>query len=274
MTSQIRALDQQVVNRIAAGEVIHRPSSALKEMLENSLDAGATSVSVLSKAGGMKLLQIQDNGHGIVRDDFERVCERFATSKLRQYEDLECIDTFGFRGEALASISHVAHVTVTSMTEGSPCAYRATYADGKLVPPRAGDAADPKPCAGTRGTQIVVEDMFYNVQARRTAMKGAGEEYGKILQVVQSYAIDNAGVGMSCRKSGEAAAEPRTAFLPWARRPPEHHPSHGRRPPSCRRRATTRRPTCCGWCTAPCSRASWSRSTRPTARSSCACAGT
>lgn len=204
---RIQALDQQVVNQIAAGEVIHRPSSALKEMLENSLDAGATSITVLAKGGGIKLLQIQDNGHGILRDDFGRVCERFATSKLAEYADLASIETFGFRGEALASISHVAHVTITSMVDGSPCAYRACYADGSLVPAKPGETAEPKPCAGTKGTAIVVEDMFYNVAARRNAMKSAGEEYGKLLTIVQSYAIDNPGVSLTCRKSGEGGAD-------------------------------------------------------------------
>lgn len=203
----IRALSKDVVNRIAAGEVIHRPASALKEMLENSLDAGSTSINVLSRAGGMKLLQISDNGHGIALGDFPRVCERFATSKLREYEDLEQIETFGFRGEALASISHVAHVSITSMTAGAPCAYRATYADGVIVPAKSGEAAEPKACAGTQGTQIVVEDMFFNIPMRRAAIKGAGEEYSKILQVVQAYAIDNAGVAMSCKKAGETATE-------------------------------------------------------------------
>ena len=206
--SRIKKLDQQTVNRIAAGEVIHRPASALKELLENSLDAGATSISVLAKGGGLKLLQIQDNGHGILRDDFVRVCERFATSKLTEYEDLEKIETFGFRGEALASISHVAHVTITSMTSGSPCAYRACYADGHLAPAQTGDAdVAPKPCAGTRGTIIVAEDMFYNVPARRNAMKGPGEEYGKLLPIVQAYALDNPGVALSCRKGVDGGAE-------------------------------------------------------------------
>ncbi len=200
-TPSIVTLSQQVVNQIAAGEVIHRPSSALKEMLENSLDAGSTTISVLTRGGGMKLLQIQDDGHGIVREDFCRVCERFATSKLKQYSDLNSIETFGFRGEALASISHVAHVMVTSMVAGSTCAYRASYEAGRLVPSKPGEAAEPKPCAGMRGTQIVVEDMFYNVAARRNAMRSAGEEYSRLLSVVQSYAIDNPGVSMACRKA-------------------------------------------------------------------------
>ncbi|KAI9053019.1 hypothetical protein LZ554_003289 [Drepanopeziza brunnea f. sp. 'monogermtubi'] len=202
---RIRALDPDVVNKIAAGEIIVAPVHALKELIENSVDAGSTSLEVLVKDGGLKLLQITDNGHGISKDDLPILCERFTTSKLKSFEDLTSIGTYGFRGEALASISHIAHLTVTTKTKDSTCAWRAHYDSGRLAPTKPGQSADPKPTAGRQGTQITVEDLFYNVPTRRRAFRSASEEYNKILDVIGRYAVHCDGVAFSCKKHGEAS---------------------------------------------------------------------
>ncbi|KAF3935562.1 hypothetical protein ABW19_dt0202977 [Dactylella cylindrospora] len=200
---RIKALSQAVVNKIAAGEIIVAPVHALKEILENSVDAGSTSIEVVVKDGGLKLLQITDNGSGINKDDLEILCERFTTSKLKTFEDLTSIGTYGFRGEALASISHIAHLSVTTRTKDSDCAWRAVYADGKLIPPKPGGSAEPKPVAGRHGTQITVEDLFYNVPSRRRAFRNMNEEYNKVLDMVGKYAIHCDGIAFSCKKHGE-----------------------------------------------------------------------
>nr|CAB3263866.1 DNA mismatch repair protein Mlh1-like [Phallusia mammillata] len=190
----IKRLDETVVNRIAAGEVIQRPANAIKEMIENSLDAGSTSITVAIKSGGLKMIQISDNGHGIRKEDLEIVCERFTTSKLKEFTDLRSITTFGFRGEALASISHVAHLSISSKTQGSQCGYKASYVDGKLKD-------QPRPTASNDGTQITVEDLFYNVLTRRKAFRSASEEHQRIADVITRYAIHNSGKSFTLRKS-------------------------------------------------------------------------
>eukprot|EP00730_Choanoeca_flexa_P014730 TRINITY_DN6546_c0_g1_i1.p1 TRINITY_DN6546_c0_g1~~TRINITY_DN6546_c0_g1_i1.p1 ORF type:complete len:897 (+),score=246.67 TRINITY_DN6546_c0_g1_i1:3-2693(+) len=180
-------------------------------MLENSLDAGSTNITVTVKQGGLKFLQIQDNGHGINKEDMDIVCERFTTSKLRKFEDLSSIATHGFRGEALASISYVSHLTIVTRTKESACAYKAKYSEGKLVADKTGKPQPPKPCAGNQGTQISVEDLFYNVPHRRRALKNANDELNRIADVMQRYAVHNVGVSLTLKKHGEPAAIVRTS---------------------------------------------------------------
>ncbi|KAG7754838.1 hypothetical protein KL911_002277 [Ogataea haglerorum] len=200
-TPRIRPLEEAVVNRIAAGEIVLAPYSALKELLENSIDAQATSIDVACKEGGLKLLQITDNGVGIAKDDLALVCERFTTSKLRRFEDLQHIATYGFRGEALASISHIAHVSLVTKTRDSPCAWQCRYDAGRL------DARtpEPQPVAGTDGTTLVVEDLFYNFPSRLHSLRPPAEEYAKIVDIVSKYAIHATHVGFTCKKYGAAA---------------------------------------------------------------------
>lgn len=204
-TSKIKRLDALVVNRIAAGEIIVQPANALKEMLENAIDAGASAIDVVAKDGGLKLLQIIDNGCGIALEDLPLLCERFATLKLRTFEDLSLIATYGFRGEALASISHIARLSVVLKVAELPLAYRACYLDGELCTPhfKKGDGT-PRPIAGKNGTSITVEDLFYNLPSRLRALQSKSDEWSRILDVVGRYAVHTEQVGFSCKKFGDA----------------------------------------------------------------------
>ncbi|CAH8496745.1 unnamed protein product [Schistosoma mattheei] len=182
MPQTIKRLPKEVINRIAAGEVIQRPVNAIKELLENSIDAGSTMIKITVKDGGLKLIQVQDNGCGIHQSDLPILCERFTTSKLKEFSDLSKISTFGFRGEALSSLSHVALVTVTTRTANQNCAFKVKY--------RAGVAeSKPVPCAGNPGTTIVAENLFYNAPIRKSALKNGREELSKVTDVVAQYAI-------------------------------------------------------------------------------------
>ncbi|GAB0093816.1 MLH1 [Sergentomyia squamirostris] len=195
----IKKLDEAVVNKIAAGEVIQRPANALKELIENCLDAKATHIEVTVKSGGLKMLQISDNGTGIRKEDLEILCERFTTSKLERFYDLRNISTYGFRGEALSSISYVALLRIQTKTRNSVVAYKAQYESGKLKAP-------PVACAGNQGTIITVEDLFYNCPQRKKTLNTPNDEYQLIYGVLSKYAIHNHGVGFSLKKFGEGPA--------------------------------------------------------------------
>ncbi|XP_042031316.1 DNA mismatch repair protein MLH1-like isoform X1 [Salvia splendens] len=221
----IRRLEEEVVNRIAAGEVIQRPLSAVKELVENSIDAGSTSITVVVKDGGLKLIQVSDDGHGIrqrilnaslacsvderlrafyMYEDLPILCERHTTSKLSKYEDLQSIKSMGFRGEALASMTYVGHVTVTTITKDQLHGYRATYKDGVM-------GCEPKACAAVKGTQVMIEDLFYNMAARKKTLQNSADDYPKIVDIICQFAIHHTSISFSCRKHGAARADVQSA---------------------------------------------------------------
>ncbi|MGD0893598.1 MAG: DNA mismatch repair endonuclease MutL [Terracidiphilus sp.] len=178
---RIRILPDQVANQIAAGEVVDRPASVVKELLENALDAGANRIRVEVEAGGRKLIRISDDGHGMSRDDALLAFERHATSKLRTADDLLSIATLGFRGEALPSIASVARVTLETATGEEATGTRLEIAGGKMH--HVDDAALP------RGTTIAVADLFFNTPARRKFLRAESTELAHVTALVTHYAL-------------------------------------------------------------------------------------
>src|SRR5215217_2444604 len=179
--SKIRVLADHVANQIAAGEVVERPASVAKELVENSIDAGATRITIEIEAGGRRLLKVSDDGEGMVRDDAILAFERHATSKIRNTEDLAAIGTLGFRGEALASIASVAKVELTTCTEDAKAATRVTIDGGRM--------RDVKDAAHPRGTTIAVRDLFFNIPARRKFLRSEATETYHLTNLVTHYAL-------------------------------------------------------------------------------------
>lgn len=202
----IRRLPEDVVARIAAGEVITRPSAALKELIENSLDARASRVEVQLGGGGLKLLQISDDGCGVRAEDLELLCARHCTSKLTTVSDLQKIDTFGFRGEALASLSLVSNVSVSTKLRGAPHGLSCTYTNCTMD-------GEPVPVARSAGTTIRAKNMFYNLETRRRFLassashaSGGGDDFLRCVALAADYAVQNPHVAFRVQKHQEQRA--------------------------------------------------------------------
>ncbi|WP_338564592.1 DNA mismatch repair endonuclease MutL [Erwinia sp. E_sp_W01_6] len=192
----IQVLPPQLANQIAAGEVVERPASVVKELVENSLDAGATRIDIEIDKGGAKLIRIRDNGSGIGKDELSMALARHATSKITSLDDLEAIMSLGFRGEALASISSVARLTLTSRTEAQTEAWQA-YAEGRDM------AVTLKPAAHPVGTTLEVLDLFYNTPARRKFMRTEKTEFTHIDEIIRRIALARFDVAFSLTHNGK-----------------------------------------------------------------------
>jgi len=193
----IRALPDLLISQIAAGEVVERPAAALKELLENALDAGATQIDIDLVAGGVKRIRVADNGAGIQREDLPLAVARHATSKIASVMDLEAIASLGFRGEALAAIAAVSRMSLASRARGKPHAWRIAV-DGGTVQPIA-------PAALAEGTAITVEELFFNTPARRKFLRTEATEWAHCEEAMRRAALAHPMTGFTLHHNGRAA---------------------------------------------------------------------
>ncbi|QHF01514.1 DNA mismatch repair endonuclease MutL [Pseudomonas asturiensis] len=194
--ARIELLSPRLANQIAAGEVVERPASVIKELLENSLDSGARRIDVDVEQAGIKLLKVRDDGSGISSDDLPLALARHATSKIRDLEDLERVMSLGFRGEALASISSVARLTLTSRTRDADQAWQ-VETEGRDMAPRVQPAAHPV------GTSVEVRDLFFNTPARRKFLKAEKTEFDHLQEVIKRMALARFDVAFHLRHNGK-----------------------------------------------------------------------
>lgn len=200
----IRLLDNRLANQIAAGEVVERPASVVKELLENSLDAGARRVTVEVENGGVKLIRIRDDGHGIAKNDLALALSRHATSKISELEDLEGVATLGFRGEALASVSSVSRLTLTSNVEGQESGWQ-VRTEGRDMDAIVNPAPHPI------GTTLEVKDLFFNTPARRKFLRTEKTEFSHLEEVVKRLALSRFDVGFTLRHNQRSVHQLRPA---------------------------------------------------------------
>jgi len=194
---KIRQLDNRLANQIAAGEVVERPASVVKELLENAIDAEASVVSVDIEEGGVKRIRITDNGIGIADEDLPLALARHATSKIASIDDLEAVATLGFRGEALASIASVSKLSITSNTSDLPANGRSAYCEGREM------QVSISPQAHPRGTTLDIRDLFYNTPARRKFLRTERTEYARIEEVVKRTALAHPEVAFVLSHNGK-----------------------------------------------------------------------
>ena len=193
-TNKIKVLPDNLANQIAAGEVVERPASVIKELVENAIDAGGRRIQIDVELGGRRLMRISDDGEGMGRDDAILAFERHATSKIKTLEDLGRISTLGFRGEALASIASVAKVELITKTEADPVATRVTVEGGKLI--------DVKDTALDTGTTITVRDLFFNTPARRKFMRSEATENYHLTAIATHYALAHPEIAFTMTNNG------------------------------------------------------------------------
>lgn len=192
----IQILSESLANQIAAGEVVERPVSVVKELLENALDAGASEIEIKIEEGGIKSIEVVDNGIGIAKDELLLAPSRHATSKISSYQDLTQVASLGFRGEALASIASVSRFEITSRTPDSPNAWQ-IYSDGGQI------WQEPQPSAGLVGTRVVVADLFFNTPARKKFLRTERTEFNQIDELVKRAMLSRMDVGMTLIHNGK-----------------------------------------------------------------------
>ncbi len=203
--ARIQQLSPRLANQIAAGEVVERPASVVKELLENSLDAGATKIDVDLEQGGVKIIRVRDDGGGIAEADMPLALARHATSKIHELDDLEAVATLGFRGEALASMASVSRLTITSNTRSEGAGWQAQAEGQEMV-------AEVLPAAHQRGTTVEVRDLFFNTPARRKFLRSEKTEFQRIDEILKKLALSRFDVAFHWRHNQRSVQQLREAL--------------------------------------------------------------